>query len=91
MACGKQCLSKTMKGFLAAVTGVEMSVDTPPRVVSACVWNLDPQFTSVLPPEQRFPVIDEERGLVFGVTLLHYLKTPNQSVMYVSEMFKAVG
>jgi len=42
-----------------------------------------PQFTSVLPPEQRFPVIDEERGLVFGVTLLHYLKTPNQSVMYV--------
>ena len=80
-----------MKGLLAAVTGVELSVDTSPRVVSACVWNLDPQFTSVLPPEKRFPVIDEERGLVFGVTLLHYLKTPNQSVMYVSEMFKVVG
>ena len=45
----------------------------------------------MLPPEQRFPVIDEERGLVFGVTLLHYLKTPNQSVMYVSEVFKVVG
>ena len=45
----------------------------------------------MLPPEQRFPVIDEERGLVFGVTLLHYLKTPDQSVMYVSEVFKVVG
>jgi hypothetical protein len=147
------------------VTDVEMSADTSPRVVSAYVWNLDPQFTAVLPPEQRmsrvalealgrryfhalsthqpvaadfddancnrfhsgqqitnagqntveggpprtcvasmegdrpwgpateqrFPVIDEERGLVFAVTLLHYLKTPNQSVMYVSEVFKVVG
>ncbi len=41
--------------------------------------------------EQRFPVIDTERGIVFDVTLLHYLKTPNQSVMYVSEVFKVVG
>jgi hypothetical protein len=41
--------------------------------------------------EQRFPVIDTERGLVFGVTLLHYLKTPNQQQMYVSEVFKVVG
>ena len=40
--------------------------------------------------EQRFPVIDPDRGIVFGVTLLHYLKTPNQSVMYVSEVFKVV-
>ena len=38
--------------------------------------------------EQRFPVIDAERGLVFGVTLLHYLRTPTPSQMYVSEVFK---
>lgn len=41
--------------------------------------------------EQRFPVIDPERGLVFAVTLLHYLKTPTPSQMYVSEVFKVVG
>ena len=41
--------------------------------------------------EQRFPVIDPERGLVFAVTLLHYLGTPTSSQMYVSEMFKVVG
>ncbi len=41
--------------------------------------------------EQRFPVVDAERGIVFGVTLLHYLKTPDQRVMYVSEVFKVVG
>jgi hypothetical protein len=34
--------------------------------------------------EQRFPVIDPDRGIVFGVTLLMYA---NQ-VMYVSEIFK---
>jgi hypothetical protein len=41
--------------------------------------------------EQRFPVIDPERGLVFGVTLLHYLRAPTPSQMYVSEIFKVVG
>ncbi len=41
--------------------------------------------------EQRFPVIDVERGLVFGVTLLHYLRNPTPSQMYVSEVFKVVG
>jgi len=41
--------------------------------------------------EQRFPVIDTERGLVFGVTLLHYLRNPTPSQMYVSEVFKVVG
>jgi hypothetical protein len=35
-------------------------------------------------------VIDPERGLVFAVTLLHYLKTPAPSQMYVSEVFKVV-
>src|SRR5512139_2244645 len=41
--------------------------------------------------EQRFPVIDAERGLVFGVTLLHYLRNPTPSQMYVSEVFKVIG
>jgi hypothetical protein len=41
--------------------------------------------------EQRFPVIDAERGIVFGVTLLHYPKLPQQPQMYVSEIFKVVS
>ena len=41
--------------------------------------------------EQRFPVIDPERGIVFGVALLHYLNRPTPSQMYVSEVFKVVG
>lgn len=147
------------------ITDVEISADTSPRVVGSYVWNLDPQFTAVLPPEQRISrvalealgrryfhglsthqpvaadfddarcnrfhsgqqvtnagqntveggparscvssnegdrpwgpaneqrlsVIDPERGLVFGITLLHYLKSPDQRVMYVSEVFKVVG
>lgn len=146
------------------ITDVEISADTSSRIVSAYVWNLDPIYATVLPPEQRmsrvalealarryfhslsthqavaadfdancnrfhsgqqitnagsntveggpprtcaaslegnppwgpateqrFPVIDTERGIVFGVTLLHYLKTPNQQQMYVSEVFKVVG
>ena len=28
---------------------------------------------------------------MFGVTMLHYLKSPTQNVMYVSELFKVVG
>jgi hypothetical protein len=40
--------------------------------------------------EQRLSVIDPKRGLVFGITLLHYLKSPDQRVMYVSEVFKVV-
>ncbi len=146
------------------ITDVEISADTSSRVVGAYVWNLDPTYATVLPPEQRmsrvalealgrryfhslsthqavaadfdancnrfhsgqqitnagsntveggpprtcaaslegnppwgpateqrFPVIDTERGIVFGVTLLHYLTTPNQQQMYVSEVFKVVG
>jgi hypothetical protein len=34
--------------------------------------------------EQRFPVIDADRGIVFGLTLLMYA----DQVMYVSEVFK---
>ena len=41
--------------------------------------------------EQRIPVIDAERGIVIGITLLHYLKSPNQSKMYVTEVFKVVN
>jgi len=41
--------------------------------------------------EQRFPVVDAERGVVFAVTLLHYPKRPNQVRMYVSEIFKVVA
>jgi hypothetical protein len=41
--------------------------------------------------EHRFPVIDPERGIVFGLTLLHYLSGPTPRQMYVSEIFKVVG
>jgi hypothetical protein len=60
----------------------------PPRT---CVASMDGDRPWGPATEQRFPVVDEEQGIVFGVTLLHYLKTPNQSVMYVSEVFKVVG
>jgi hypothetical protein len=143
---------------------VELSSDTSSRVVGSYVWNLDPQFEAVLPPEQRlsrvelealgrryfhslsshqavaadfdaacnrfhsgqqvtnvarnaveggpprtcasalegnppwgpatehrFPVVDPERGIVFGLTLLHYPRLPKQPQMYVSEVFKVVG
>jgi hypothetical protein len=39
--------------------------------------------------EHRFPVIDAERGIVLGLTLLHYPKMQRQ--MYVSEVFKVVA
>lgn len=41
--------------------------------------------------EHRFPVIDPERGIVFGVALLHYLSGTTPRQMYVSEVFKVVG
>lgn len=41
--------------------------------------------------DQRFPVIDPDRGIVFAVTLLHYLRGPQPSQMYVSELFKVVS
>jgi hypothetical protein len=147
-----------------SITDVELSSDTSPRVVADYVWKLDPQFSAVLPPEQRmsrtgldalarryfhslsthvaiaadfdnacdryhsgqritnaarntveggpprtcagslegnppwgpateqrFPVIDSERGIVLGITLLHYPRSPNQAKMYVSEIFKVVS
>ena len=39
----------------------------------------------------RLPVIDAERGMVFGLTLLHHLNRPSPSPMYVSEVFKVVA
>jgi hypothetical protein len=145
------------------ISDVEISADTSPAVVPAYVWNLDPAYASVVPPEQRsnrtalealarryfhslsshvavaadfdprcnrfhsgqqvtnvtgatveagtprtcaaalegtppwgpateqrFPVIDPERGIVFGVSLLHFNR-PDQAHMYVSEIFKIVG
>jgi hypothetical protein len=158
-------LSTRLKvGSDGRITDVEISADVSPRVVGTYVWNLDPLFASVLPPEQRLsrlelealgrryfhslsthqafaadfddscnrfhsgqqitnvtrntvesgqartcasslegdvpwgpatdlriPVIDPERGIVFGITLLHYLKDQPARQMYVSEVFKVVG
>jgi hypothetical protein len=39
----------------------------------------------------RLPVIDPERGVVVGITLLHYLEARSARQMYVSEVFKVVG
>jgi hypothetical protein len=151
-------------GPAGRITDVELSVDTSSRIVTSYVWNLDPTFSEVLPPdqrlsrvdlealarryfhslsthvavtadfdtrcnrfhsgqqitnvstnlveggpprtclgslegtrpwgpatEQRFPVVDPERGVVLGVTLLHYPKLPQQRRMYVSEIFKVVA
>ncbi len=60
----------------------------PPRTCAASLEGNPPWGPAT---EHRFPVIDPERGIVFGVTLLHYLKRPTQSQMYVSEIFKVVG
>lgn len=35
--------------------------------------------------------MDPERGIVLGITLLHYPTLPNQPKMYVSEIFKIVN
>lgn len=145
------------------ILDVEISADRSARVVPSYVWNLDPLFTSTVPPDQRmtrlelealgrryfhslsthvavqadfdptcdrfhsgqritnnsgniveggaartcasslegtppwgpatehrFPVIDPERGIVFGLTLLHYLSGPTPRQMYVSEIFKVI-
>lgn len=41
--------------------------------------------------EHRFPIVDVERGIVVGMTLLHYLTGPKPQQMYVSEVFKVVN
>jgi hypothetical protein len=60
----------------------------PPRTCAGSLEGNPPWGPAT---EQRFPVIDPERGLVVGVTLLHYLTTPAPSQMYVSEVFKVVN
>jgi len=60
----------------------------PPR---CCAASLEGNLPWGPATDQRFPVIDVERGVVFGVTLLHYLRNPAPSQMYVSEVFKVVG
>jgi hypothetical protein len=157
-------ISTRLKVAEGRIVDVELSADTSAAVVPEYVWNLDPMFSAVLPPdqrmnridlealarryfhslsshvavtadfdercnrfhsgrqitnvardtveggpprtcasslegappwgpatEQRFPVIDAERGVVFAVSLLHFLETPTPSQMYVSEVFKVVS
>jgi hypothetical protein len=60
----------------------------PPRTCAGSLEGTPPWGPAT---EQRFPVIDPERGVVFGVTLLHYPNRPNQPQMYVSEIFKVVA
>ena len=55
----------------------------PPRTCAGSLQGAPPWGPAT---EQRFPVIDVERGLVFGI-----FKTPTPSQMYVSEVFKVVG
>ena len=59
----------------------------PPRT---CVASMEGDRPWGPATDQRFPVIDPERGIVFGVTLLHYLNRPTPSQMYVSEVFKVI-
>ena len=60
----------------------------PPRTCAGSLEGTPPWGPAT---EQRFPVIDPERGVVLGVTLLHYPKLPQQRRMYVSEIFKVVA
>ncbi len=60
----------------------------PPRTCAASLEGNRPWGPAT---EQRFPVVDAERGIVLGITLLHYPQLPNQPKMYVSEVFKVVA
>jgi len=60
----------------------------PPRTCASSMEGNPPWGPAT---EQRFPVVDEEHGVVVGITLLHYPKLPNHPKMYVSEVFKVVG
>ena len=60
----------------------------PPRTCASSLEGNPPWGPAT---ELRLPVIDPERGIVFGVTLLHYPSLPNQPQMYVSELFKVVS
>lgn len=60
----------------------------PPRTCAGSLEGTPPWGPAT---EQRFPVVDPERGVVLGVTLLHYPNLPQQPRMYVSEIFKVVA
>jgi hypothetical protein len=60
----------------------------PPRTCAGSLEGNPPWGPAT---DQRFPVIDAERGIVFGVTLLHYPKLKDEPRMYVSEVFKVVS
>jgi hypothetical protein len=60
----------------------------PPRTCAASMEGDRPWGPAT---EQRFPVIDPQRGIVLGITLLHYPKVPNQPKMYVSDVFKVMS
>lgn len=59
----------------------------PPRTSSSSLEGNPPWGPAT---DQRFSVIDEERGIVFGITLLHYPSLPDEPQMYVSEIFKVI-
>jgi hypothetical protein len=60
------------------------------RVARTCASALEGNPPWGPATEHRFPVIDEERGIVLGMTMLHYAALPNEQRMYVSEIFKVV-
>lgn len=60
----------------------------PPRTCASSLEGNPPWGPAT---EQRFPVVDPERGIVMGITLLHYPRLPGQPKMYVSEIFKVAG
>jgi hypothetical protein len=57
----------------------------------SCVRSMQGKLPWGPATEQRAPVIDEERGIVIGTMLLHYLGEPGQPTMYVHEVYKVVA
>jgi hypothetical protein len=55
-----------------------------------CISSLEGDVPWGPATDVRVPVIDPERGIVFGITLLHYLKDQPPRQMSVSEIFKVV-
>ncbi len=71
------------------VTNTTSTVEAgPPRTCASALEGNPPWGPAT---DQRFPVIDPERGIVLGVTLLHFPTLANDSAMYVSELFKVEG
>jgi hypothetical protein len=60
----------------------------PPRTCLASNQGARPWGPAI---EQRLSVVDPERGIVIGYTLLLYPNDPRRQRMYVSEIFKVVS